>query len=142
MQVERETGKKLKVFRCDGGGEFFPTVWINFIKEHSIRVKFTSPNTPEQNGASECLNCTLFDSVRTCLIDSKLPLSLWAHCVSYMVYTKNRNTTSALTNQTKLLLKHATDKSPTFPACTDLDAKLFSTILARRSTPELKKSYL
>lgn len=100
VQVERETGKKLKVFHCDGGGEFFPTVWKEFMKERGIRVEFTSADTPEQNGASERLNRTLFDHVQTCLIDSKLPLFLWAQCVNYMVYTKNRNTTSALTNQT------------------------------------------
>lgn len=96
--VEKETGMKLRVFRTDGGGEFIPKEWIQFLKDRGIQHEMTSPYTPEQNGVTERLNQTLFDHVRTIFIDSGLPLFLWAKAVNYIIHMKNRNPTSALPN--------------------------------------------
>ena len=40
------------------------------------------------------------DRVRTILIESQLPLSLWAKAVKYSVYTKNRSPTAILVGKT------------------------------------------
>jgi hypothetical protein len=45
-------------------------------------------------------NWSIFDRVWTVIIDAGLPLFLWAEATNYIVYTKNRNSTHALTNTT------------------------------------------
>src|SRR5882724_4329012 len=98
--AEKQTGQQLYIFRSDNGGEFLTKEWRQMLKDRGIRHETTSPYTPEQNGDAERQNRSIFDRVRTVLIDAGLPLSLFAEAVNYIVYTKNRNSTSALTNTT------------------------------------------
>ena len=94
--VERETGKKLKTLRADNGGEYLSNEFKSFCKEHGIRLETTSARTPEQNGIAERQNRSVIERVRVVLIESGLPLYLWAEAVNYVVYTKNRNASAAL----------------------------------------------
>ena len=98
--AEKQTGQQLYIFHTDNGGEFLTKKWRQMLKDRGIRHETTSPDTPEQNGDAEHQNRSIFDRVRTVLIDAGLPLSLFAEAVNYIVYTKNRNSTSALTNTT------------------------------------------
>jgi transposase InsO family protein len=100
QEVERQTGRKLQVFRSDNGSEYVNHKWELYLKEHGIIHQRTTPRTPEQNGVSERLNLTIMDRVRTILIESRLPLSLWAEAVSYAVYTKNRSPTTSIKGRT------------------------------------------
>ncbi|OJT02422.1 Copia protein [Trametes pubescens] len=95
-RVERETGRKLAKLRADNGGEYVGNAFKAFCKERGIQLQTTSPRTPEQNGVAERQNRSVFDRVRTILIESGLPLNLWGEAVNYIVYTKNRNPTSTL----------------------------------------------
>ena len=96
VQVEKESGKSIRVFRTDNGGEYFSNVWTSYMKDEGIRWETTTARTPEQNGVSERLNRSIMDRVRTILIDAGLPLNLWAEAVSYIVHTKNHNPTRTL----------------------------------------------
>src|SRR3984885_5411233 len=98
--AEKQTGQQLYIFRTDNGGKFLTKEWRQMLKDRGIHHETTSPYTPEQNGDAERQNRSIFDRVRTILIDAGLPLSLFAEAVNYIVYTKNRNSTSALTNTT------------------------------------------
>ena len=84
----------------DNGGEYLSKLWDKFLKGRGIHHEFTSPYTPEQNGISKCQNHTIFDCVRTILIDSGLPLFLLPKAVKYIAYTKNRHITRSLQNCT------------------------------------------
>ncbi|KAL1941168.1 hypothetical protein VTO73DRAFT_7380 [Trametes versicolor] len=112
-RVERETGLKLAKLRADNGGEYVGNAFKDFCKERGIQLQTTSPRTPEQNGAAESQNRSIFDRVRTILIDSGLPLNLWGEAVNYIVYTKNRNPTAALDGSTPFQTRygHAPDIS-------------------------------
>ena len=44
-----------------------------YLKVEGIQHELTIPKTPEQNGKAERMNCTLVESVRSMLIDAKLP---------------------------------------------------------------------
>ena len=99
-EVERQTGRKLRIFRSDNGGEYITIEWELYMKEHGIIHQKSTPRTPEQNGVSERLNLTIMDRVCTILIESQLPLSLWAEAVEYAVYTKNRSPTAVLKGKT------------------------------------------
>src|SRR5258708_6813170 len=98
--AEKQTGQQLYIFHTDNGGEFLTKEWRQMLKDRGIHHETTSPYTPEQNGDAERQNRSIFDRVRTVLINAGLPLSLFAEAVNYIVYTKNRNSTSALTNTT------------------------------------------
>src|SRR6202050_343258 len=93
--AENHTGLQLYIFHTDNGGEFLTKEWRQMIHHET-----TSPDTPEQNGDAEHQNRTIFDCVHTVLIDAGLPLFLFAEAVNYIVHTKNRHSTSALTNTT------------------------------------------
>ena len=48
------------------------------------------PSTPQQNGVSEKYNRTLMDMVRSMLINSTLPVSLWIYTLKTTMYLLNR----------------------------------------------------
>src|ERR1700677_1281424 len=98
--AEKQTGLQLYIFCTDNGGKFLTKEWRQILKDRGIRHETTSPDTPEQNGDAEHQNHTIFNHVRTVLIDAGLPLFLFAEAINYIVHTKNRNSTSALTNTT------------------------------------------
>ena len=54
--VEKSSGRKLKVFRTDNGGEFTSTKFKNYLKSEGVRHERTVPKTPEQNGVAERLS--------------------------------------------------------------------------------------
>ena len=105
--VENEFEKKLKVMRCDGGGEYINAPFKAFFEEHGIQWEITSPQTPEQNGLAEHQNRTIVEGGITNLIDAELPLFLWPHTFAYFAYIKNRTPTAALpANQTPYILRY------------------------------------
>ena len=48
------------------------------------------PGTPQQNGVSERRNRILMDMVRSMLINSTLPVSLWMYALKTAMYLLNR----------------------------------------------------
>ena len=67
--------------------------------------------TPEQNGVAERLNRTLVETVRSMLIDFKLPHKFWAEALATAAYLRNRNPTKAVDGMT--LHKAWTNVKPT-----------------------------
>ena len=53
-------------------------------------MQYTMPGTPQQNGVSERRNRTLMDMVRSMLINSTLPVSLWMYALKTAMYLLNR----------------------------------------------------
>ena len=49
--VELETGRKIKIVRCDNAAEYRALGDV-FEKEYGIQFEYTTPYTPEQNGVS------------------------------------------------------------------------------------------
>ena len=96
VMVENASGNKLKVLRTDNGGEFTSTKFEEFLKSKGIRHERTIPKTPEQNGVAERLNRTLVETVRSMLIDSKLPHKFWAEALSTATYLRNRSPTKVI----------------------------------------------
>ena len=99
-EAKRQTGWKLRVFHSDNGGKYITLEWELYMKEHGIVHQKSTLQTLEQNGVSEQLNLMIMDHIRTILIESWLPLSLWAEAVEYSVYTKNRLPTAILVGKT------------------------------------------
>ena len=95
-QVERSSGKKIKIFRSDNAGEYTCSEFATYLTQEGIKHEFTTPHTPQQNGAAERLNRTLIEGVHTMLAHSKLPHRFWAEALSICVYLRNHSPTKAL----------------------------------------------
>ena len=98
--VEKSSGRKLKVFRTDNGGEFTSAKFENYLKKEGITHQLTVPKTPEQNGVAERMNRNLVESVRSMLADAKLPHKFWAETLSTATYLRSRSPSTAVKGKT------------------------------------------
>ena len=62
-EVEYQTGRKLRIFHFDNGGEYITHQWELYMKEHGMVHQKLTPCTLEQNSVSEHLNLTLMDHI-------------------------------------------------------------------------------
>ena len=94
--AERETGQRIGILRCDGGGEYgiadtYQTGEFNvFRREHSIQLHHTAAGSPQQNGVAERANRTIMESTRSMLTAAGLPKQYWGFAVRCAVYLRNR----------------------------------------------------
>jgi transposase InsO family protein len=88
-ELETQCGFKVKTLRSDRGGEYLNTELKDFFASKGIIHQTTAPHTPQQNGKAERLNRTLIERTRTLLVESQLPISLWAEAVSTVNYLRN-----------------------------------------------------
>jgi len=51
-EVEKQTGKSIKMLRSDRGGEYLSDNFIDYLKENGILSQWTPPGTPQQSGRS------------------------------------------------------------------------------------------
>lgn len=62
--VKTKFGRKPKVIRSDRGGEYVGKQVIGMLKGEGIRMQYTAPYTPQQNGFAERKNWTLIEMAR------------------------------------------------------------------------------
>ena len=48
--VEKSSGRKIKIFRTDNGGEYTSTEFSTYLIQEGIKQELTTPHTPQQNG--------------------------------------------------------------------------------------------
>ncbi|GJW99812.1 putative ribonuclease H-like domain-containing protein [Tanacetum coccineum] len=89
-EIENLKDLKLKIIRCDNGGEFRNREMDEFCSRKCIKREFSNARTPQQNGVAERRNWTLIEAARTMLADSKLPVTFWAEVVNTACYVQNR----------------------------------------------------
>ncbi|KAG9219551.1 hypothetical protein CCMSSC00406_0008242 [Pleurotus cornucopiae] len=88
-ETERQTGKKLKVVRIDGGGESDNALWHTWGEKHGIIIEITPAHSSTANGVAERRHRSIYSRVRTILFESKMPPSLWCWVAEYVVHTDN-----------------------------------------------------
>ena len=76
--VETESTMKIKALRADRNGEYLSNEFQFFLKKCGIRSEFTAAYSPQQNGVSEHLNCTLVEAARAMLLHAGLSNAHWA----------------------------------------------------------------
>ena len=97
--IEKQSGKKLKILRTDGGGEFNSREIEAFCTDKGIIHEVTAPYTPQHNGVVERRNRTIMNMVRSMLRGKNLPKALWREAVVTTTYVLNRCPTQQLKNQ-------------------------------------------
>ncbi|KAL0387629.1 UNVERIFIED_CONTAM: Retrovirus-related Pol polyprotein from transposon TNT 1-94, partial [Sesamum radiatum] len=81
LEVENQTGRKIKTLRSDRGGEYLSGEFIDYLKENGTVSQWTPPETPQLNGVAERRNRTLLDMIRSMMSFTELPLSFWGYAL-------------------------------------------------------------
>jgi transposase InsO family protein len=89
--IETLTGRKIKFFRSDRGGEFMGAEFTKFLEEHGITRQTSAPNTPEQNGLAERTNRTLVGTARSMMQHAGLSKGFWSEATAVATYLHNRS---------------------------------------------------
>ncbi|KAL0413319.1 UNVERIFIED_CONTAM: hypothetical protein Sradi_1533600 [Sesamum radiatum] len=53
LEVENQTGRKIKTYRSDRGGEYLSGEFLDYLKENGILSQWTPPGMLQLNGVSE-----------------------------------------------------------------------------------------
>ncbi|TYK21571.1 gag/pol protein [Cucumis melo var. makuwa] len=88
-KVENESGKTIKTFRSDRGGEYMDLRFQDYLIEYGIQSQLSAPSTPQQSGVSERRNRTLLDMVRSMMSFAQLPDSFWGYALETVIYILN-----------------------------------------------------
>nr|GEV19783.1 hypothetical protein [Tanacetum cinerariifolium] len=90
IEIENLKDLKVKIIRCDNGGEFKNKEMNEFCTRKGIKREFSNARSPQQNRVAERRNRTLIEAVRKMLADAKLPVTFWAEAVNTACYVQNR----------------------------------------------------
>ena len=94
--VGKQFSKEIKIFQCDGGGEFIQTDFIKHLEEHGIVRCISCPNTPEQNGVAQRKHRHSMETGLTLLLNANLPLFLCVEVFLIAVVFINRLPSSVI----------------------------------------------
>lgn len=94
--VESKFNRKIERIRTDNGKEYSSTEFQVFCKSKGIKIQYTCPRNPEQNGIAERYNRTVMEKGRCLIFDSTLGKEFWEEAVSTAVYLINRTETRTL----------------------------------------------
>jgi len=67
---KKESGKQVKRFRTDGGGEYTSKKLAEYLISEGILKETTTPYTPQSNVVIERVNCTIVERIRCMLEDA------------------------------------------------------------------------
>nr|GEX28746.1 putative ribonuclease H-like domain-containing protein [Tanacetum cinerariifolium] len=84
--LENQLSLKVKVIKSDNGTEFKNNDLNQLCRMKGIKMEFSVPRTPQQNGIAERKNITLIEAASTMLADSLLPIPFWAEAVNTACY--------------------------------------------------------
>nr|GEU46945.1 hypothetical protein [Tanacetum cinerariifolium] len=99
-KIENLKELKVKIIRCDNGGEFKNKEMNDFCSRKGIKREFSNARTPQQNKVAERRNMTLIEAAKIMLADAKLPVTFWAEAVNTACYVQNRVLVNKSQNKT------------------------------------------
>lgn len=117
-EVEKETGRCIKVIRTDNGLEFVNKVFLKYCKDEGIVMHNTIVRSPQQNGVAERMNRTLVERTRCMLSNAGVGKELWAEAINTACYLVNRSPSAALGEKRPQEVWHGTP-------CDYFDLKIF-----------------
>jgi len=103
---EKESGKHVKRFRTDGGGEYTSKKFAHDLKSEGILKETTTPYTPQSNEVVERANRMIMERVRYMLDDAGLSKMYCAFALLVPVYLKNRTPMQSVVGKTQYEVWH------------------------------------
>ncbi|KAJ9557674.1 hypothetical protein OSB04_012288 [Centaurea solstitialis] len=79
----------IQLFQCDNGRDFNNQPFLDFLKTHGIKIRFSCPYTSQQNGKVERTIRTINNTLRTSLIQASLPPKFWVEALLSSIHTFN-----------------------------------------------------
>jgi transposase InsO family protein len=89
--IQKLTGRNVKIFRSDCGGEFMSEEFSKFLENSGISRETSAPRTPQQNGFAERMMRTLVGSARAMLQHAGLSKGFWSEAVAAAAHIHNRS---------------------------------------------------
>ncbi|GLT46299.1 hypothetical protein SLA2020_200620 [Shorea laevis] len=102
--ISNQFNKTIKIFQCDGGGEFSSLAFVNHLAECGIKQQVSCPGTPEQNGVAERKHRHIVETGLTLLLHANMPSRYWVDSFSTAIFLINRMPTSVLNNKSPYYL--------------------------------------
>lgn len=90
--IYRQQGIRVYFLHTDFG-EFNSDLAAKYFEETGILWESSAPHAQQQNGLVERLMRTIVEGAQAMILDSHLPLTLWAEALTTMAYIKNRSPT-------------------------------------------------
>ena len=101
--LERQYAMKPKGFHADNGGEYRVRIVLKqWCEQNGIKLEYTAPHSPEQNGVAKQMNRTLAELACVMMFGTSVPVHLWPEAMRHTAYLRNRTHTWALKGQTPL----------------------------------------
>ena len=88
--AENQTGRRIRQFQDDKGGEFVGKQWDALFASSGIQPRHSTRNRPAQNSVAERANHTLVEAIVAALTQSGLPKTFWAEAMTSFVHVWNR----------------------------------------------------
>ena len=104
--VEKQTEHKVKHVHGDRGGEFLNNILLGHLQSVGVKYTFSNPDSPQQNGVAEARNKCTGRILRSLLLQSEAPKSLWGYAVLHATHLNNLFPHALLEGQTPFEVWH------------------------------------
>lgn len=101
-QIEKQTGKQVKVFRSDNGKEFLNRQFADYFENEGIVHQTSTPYCHQQNGLVERTIRIITEKARCMLYDADLEKHYWAEALNTAAYVKNHLISKVLGNKSPI----------------------------------------
>src|SRR5882724_9480730 len=98
----KQTGKHVKIFCTDNGGEYTSESFARYLHNEGINHQTTAPQTSAENGKSEHLHRAIMNCAREIHSDSKLFPNMCGEAMKAPGYLKKCTPTRTLTDKSPL----------------------------------------
>jgi chemotaxis protein histidine kinase CheA len=95
--AKTQTGKVLKRFHSDGGGEYRSNLLKSYFAKQGTVMTTTTRDTPQHNGIAERMNRTILETARAMLFNGQMHVSYWQDAVLTAVQLINLQVPTTLT---------------------------------------------
>ena len=82
-----------KRFHADNSSEYIMGDLQQWCTSKGIRLEYTAPHSPVQNGVAEWMNRTLAELARAMIFSTQVPKFLWPEAILHTAYLRNRTHT-------------------------------------------------
>ncbi|KAJ4978760.1 hypothetical protein NE237_009540 [Protea cynaroides] len=100
--LKTQLERKIKVFQCDGGGEFARTKFRDHIQGNGILLHISCPATPEQNSVAERKHRHVVELGLAMMFHASTPTRYWVEAFGTAVFIINRPPSTVLDLDTPL----------------------------------------
>ena len=83
--IKTQYGVSIMEWFSDNGGEYVNKQYIDFLKDHGIKILRRVPRQPQMNGHAERFNQTINIKAEALHFQACLPASHWEFCVLWSI---------------------------------------------------------